>query len=207
MSKRTSEEIASPSHEEPSNEGLSGVNDAPKKRKLWSGVKIIPFTKHEDEMLVKAIMSYRHTNPTVYQDVMCFSSIRTLMAAKMNISATKLPSARQIDVRWTMLVSRAEGYRPSDYNETDGDDDWDEDEVNMLYAAMAEAKKIHDQIDWKFVAETVCPDGPQDFECYLKYEQLKYAKELAKREAYEGEQKYVKWTTEEVRQWQRQWWQ
>lgn len=80
-------------------------------------------------MLVKAIMSYRHTNPTIYQDVMCFSSIRTLMAAKMNISASKLPSARQIDVRWTMLVSRAEGYRPSDYNETDGDDDWDEDEV------------------------------------------------------------------------------
>lgn len=28
---RTSDEIASPSHEEPSNEGLSGVNDAPKK--------------------------------------------------------------------------------------------------------------------------------------------------------------------------------
>lgn len=192
MSKRTSEE-ASPNNEEPRVD-----NDAPpKKRRLWGGVKIIPFTKHEDEMLVKAVMSYRHTNPTIYQDVMCFRSIRTLMAAKMNISATKLPSAPQIEVRWTMLVAMADGYLPSDHDENDGDDSWDEDEVNMLYSAMTESKKMHDRIDWEYVAETVCPDGLQDFECYLKYEQLKYAKGLAERESNEEGQKYVKWTPAE----------
>lgn len=50
-------------------------------------------------------------------------------------------------------------------------------QINQLVLAVNEAKKSQDILDWKWIADKVCPGGPQDFECYLKYAQVRYEKE------------------------------
>lgn len=54
-------------------------------------------------------MKYHDSNPVIYQQHICFRSIKSLMAAQLNIRGGEIPfSPPQLDLRWRMLVAQVD---------------------------------------------------------------------------------------------------
>jgi hypothetical protein len=71
----------------------------------------------QDEILVKSLMDYHRANPVIYQQHnICFRSIKSLMAAQLNVKESEMPfTAPQIELRWRVLVSQEGGCGTSDH--------------------------------------------------------------------------------------------
>lgn len=70
--------------------------------------------------------------------------------------------------------------------------------IELLHAAVVDASKMQDKLNWHLIAHRVCPTGGlKDHECFLKYMQLRRAKEHAAKEIVEP-QRGRRWSAAEV---------